>query len=156
MPAGVIRRLLEEARGGDDEEFWLLAVARVEHDVAKLMDLPHSPRRLLLRICRVPSKTTEVHADDAASFRLCWLRDRRSEGWEFAGASPRFPRKRGSYSATVCLPAGSRRLAVATVTVLWRPRRPWAEPEDTEIGRQFYDFARDADGEWRHRSVREG
>lgn len=154
MTADVIRRLLDELGGGDDPELWLLAVARIETDVAALMGVPHPPRRLLLRVCRVPSRTSEVHPDSAAHFRLCWTRDRKSDGWTFAGASPRYPRKRGSYSATVCVPSGTRRLAVATVTVLWRPRYPWAEPEDTEIGRQFYDFARDHDGDWHHRGTR--
>lgn len=149
-----LARLAPELRGGDDPALWELAVRRVLEDVAKLPRLEPAPRHLLLTFARVPAKHAGPHPDDGASMSLSWEKDRDDDAWRFAGAHPRVRSRRGSYSATVCVPQGSMRLAFADVVVLWRPRLPWAPPQDTEMGRQVYRFTRTPDAAWRFAGVR--
>ena len=63
--------------------------------------------------------------------------------------------RRGGYTVTVCIPAGTVRLGSVDALVLWRPRLPWAPPEDREVGRQKYRFRRDPEGRWKFFGVRE-
>jgi hypothetical protein len=86
---------------------------------------------------------------------LAWERDHGEPEWRFAGAHPRVRRRRGAYTATVCVPQGTTRLAYADVVVLWRPHLPWAPFEDTEMGRQTYRFTRDPKSKWWFGGVRE-
>ncbi len=142
-------RLREEFHGGDDEELWALAARRAAADVERLFDAERSPRHVLLTIARVRGKNPGLHPDDHATFQLSWERSRGDAGWTFVGAHPRVQRRRGSYTATLCIPAGTVRLAYLDLVVLWRPRLPWAGPEDTEMGRQVYRFRREPDSTWR-------
>lgn len=145
----ILARLSPELRGGDDRALWDLVVRHVTADVARLDALDPAPRHLLLAFARVPGKHAGLHPDEHASMHLAWERDHGEPAWRFAGANPRVRRRRGSYTATVCVPQGTTRLAYADVVVLWRPRLPWAPPEDTEMGRQTYRFGRDGEARWR-------
>jgi len=151
----ILARLSPELRGGDDRALWELVVREVMTDVAKLERLEPSPRRVLLAFARVPGKRAGLHPDEHASLFLAWEKDRDEAEWRFAGTHPHVERRRGAYAASVCVPQGSTRLAYADVVVLWRPRAPWAGPEDTEMGRTSYRFRRDADSTWRFGGVRE-
>lgn len=151
----ILARLSPELRGGDDRALWQLVVRHVTADVRKLDALDPAPRHLLLAFARVPGKRAGLHPDDEASMHLAWERDHGEREWRFAGANPRVRRRRGAYAATVCVPQGTTRLAYADVVVLWRPRLPWAPPEDTEMGRQTYRFGRDGEAKWRFGGVRE-
>ncbi|NDP42775.1 MAG: hypothetical protein GZ089_08685 [Aromatoleum sp.] len=152
----ILARIAPELRGGDDREMWQVAVRQVLADVEKLGGLDPSPRHLLVAFARVPGKRAGLHPDEQATLFLAWERNRDDRGWRFAGTHPHVKRHRGSYTAAVCIPQGTTRLAYADVVVLWRPHLPWAPPEDTEMGRQTYRFRRDADATWRFAGVREG
>lgn len=155
-PDEMLLRLSPELRGGDDRTLWELAVRHVAHDLATLdaaLDTP--PRHLLLALARVPGKRAGIHPDEQASLHFAWERDRGETKWSFAGAYPHRERRRGAYAATVCVPQGTTRLAYVDIVVLWRPRLPWAPPEDTEMGRQLFRFRRDAGARWRFAGTRE-
>jgi hypothetical protein len=152
----ILALLAPELRGGDDRALWELAVREVAIDVAKLDDLDPAPRHLLVAFARVPGKRAGIHPDEQATLHLAWEKDRGEPAWRFAGEHPHVERRRGSYAATVCIPQGTTRLAYVDAVVLWRPRLPWAGPEDTEMGRQSYRFARDAAAKWRFGGMREG
>jgi hypothetical protein len=153
--APVLERLAPELRGGDDATLWALVVRHVVGDLAKLDALDPAPRHLLVTFARVPGRHAGPHPDDAASMSLSWEKDRDDAEWRFAGEHPRVRSRRGAYAATVCVPQGTNRLAFADVLVLWRPRLPWAPPQETEIGRQSYRFLRNADASWRFAGARE-
>jgi hypothetical protein len=152
---GILARLAPELRGGDDRALWEVAVRTVMSDVAKLAALDPAPRHLLVAFARVPGKRAGLHPDDQASLFMAWERDRDETAWRFVGSHPHVKRHRGSYTAAVCVPQGTTRLAYVDVVVLWRPHLPWAPPEDTEMGRQAYRFRRDGDATWRFGGVRE-
>jgi hypothetical protein len=151
----ILARLSPELRGGDDRPLWALVVREVMADVAKLERIEPAPRKLLVAFARVPGKRAGLHPDDQASLFLAWERERDESEWRFAGTHPHIERRRGTYAASVCVPQGTTRLAYADVVVLWRPRAPWAPPNDTEMGRQTYRFRRDADSTWRFAGVRD-
>ena len=151
----ILARLEPELRGGDDRALWALAVRTVMADVAQFDRIDPVPRHLLIAFARVPGKRTGLHPDEQASLFLAWERDRDEPAWRFAGTHPHVKRHRGSYTAAVCVPQGTTRLAFADVVVLWRPHLPWAGPEDTEMGRQTYRFRRDGDATWRFGGARE-
>ena len=151
----ILARLSPELRGGDDRALWELAVREFMSDVAQFDQLDPSPRRLLVAFARVRGKHAGIHPDEHASLFLAWERGRDDAGWRFVGTHPHVERRRGTYAASVCVPQGTTRLAYVDVVVLWRPRAPWAGPEDTEMGRQLYRFRRDADAKWRFGGVRE-
>ncbi len=150
----ILAQLSPELRDGDDRALWQLVVRHVTSDVARLDALDPAPRHLLLAFARVPVKHAGLHPDEHASMHLAWERDHGAREWRFAGAHPRVRRRRGAYAATVCVPQGTTRLAYADVVVLWRPRLPWAPPEDTEMGRQTYRFGRRPDHTWMRASSR--
>lgn len=152
----ILARLSPELRGGDDRSLWELAVREAMTDVAKLESLDPAPRHLLIAFARVPGKHAGLHPDEQASLFLAWEKDRGETEWRFAGTHPHVKRHRGFYTAAVCIPQGTNRLAYVDVTVLWRPRLPWAPAQDTEMGRQTYRFRRDPDARWRFGGVREG
>jgi hypothetical protein len=152
--ATFLAELAGELRGGDDRELWELVVRRVVDDFAKLDALEPAPRRLLVAFARVPGTKGALHPDEHASMHLAWEKDRGAD-WRFAGPNPHWKRRRGAYAATVCVPQGTTRLAWIDVVVLWRPRPPWAGPEQTEMGRQSYRFHRDVDARWRFGGARE-
>jgi hypothetical protein len=151
----ILARLSPELRGGDDRALWELVVREVMTDVGKLESLEPAPRHLLVAFARVPGKRAGIHPDEQASLFLAWERDRDESEWRFAGTHPHIERRRGSYAASVCVPQGTTRLAYVDVVVLWRPRAPWAQPEDTEMGRQLYRFRRDGDSTWKFGGVRD-
>jgi hypothetical protein len=151
----ILARLSPELRGGDDRALWELAVREVMSDVSKFDQIDPVPRRLLVAFARVPGKRAGLHPDEQASLFLAWERGRDEPEWRFVGTHPHVERRRGSYAAAVCVPQGTTRLAYVDVVVLWRPRAPWAPPQDTEMGRQLYRFRRDADAKWRFGGVRE-
>jgi hypothetical protein len=151
----ILARLSPELRGGDDRELWALAVRRVSADLEKLGGLDPAPRHLLVSFARVPGKHAGVHPDDGASMSLSWEKDKGESAWRFAGPHPRVKSRHGSYAASVCIPQGTTRLAFVDVLVVWRPRLPWAPPQDTEIGRQSYRFTRGPDAAWRFSGLRE-
>jgi hypothetical protein len=153
FPDAVLARLSAELRGGDDRELWELVVRRVTADLAHLDALEPAPRHLLVTFSRVPGKRAPSHPDEQASLAVSWERDRGAP-WTAVGGHPHVKSRRGSYSASVCVPQGTNRLAFVDVLVLWRPRLPWAPPQDTEIGRQTYRFRRDADSHWHFAGVR--
>ena len=152
----ILARLSPELRGGDDRTLWQLAVREVMADVANLDEIEPAPRHVLVAFARVPGKRAGIHPDAEASLFLAWEKDRGDAEWLFAGTHPHVKRHRGSYTAAVCIPQGTTRLAFADVVVLWRPHLPWAPPEDTEMGRQRYRFRRDGDGAWRFGGTSEG
>jgi hypothetical protein len=152
----ILARLAPELRGGDDRELWALAVRAVMDDVAKLASLDPAPRHLLVAFARVPGKRAGLHPDEQASLFLAWEKERDDAAWRFAGSHPHVKRHRGSYTAAVCIPQGTTRLAFTDVVVLWRPHLPWAPPEDTEMGRATYRFRRESDSKWRFAGAREG
>jgi hypothetical protein len=142
----IFERLKDGLNGGDDLELWWLAAKHATTDVAAL---DPSPRRVTLTFARVPRENSGAHPDDRATFSLSWEREKGSSDWRFVGEHPHLKRHRGTYSATICLPAGTTRLASVDAVMLWRPHRPWAPPTDTEIGRQIYRFRRDPESRWR-------
>jgi len=151
----ILARLAPELRGGDDRALWELVVRETMSDVGKLDQIEPAPRHLLVAFARVPGKRAGLHPDEQASLFLAWERGRDEPEWRFVGTHPHVERRRGSYAASVCVPQGTTRLAYVDVVVLWRPRAPWAPPEDTEMGRQIYRFRRDADSTWRFGGARE-
>lgn len=147
--------LATRLRRGDDETLWRLVVDQALADVDEAAGDPdHGIRRLVLVFACVPARAPDLHPDDAAHWQAHFTRERHGDVWTEEPGHPRFQRRRGHYRATVCVPAGSARLALAEVTVLWRPRLPWAPPQDTEMGRVEYLFTRDPDSTWRFRSRR--
>ncbi len=155
MPVFVLQPLLTALAAGDDPALWELVARTVVQDVERVFDLPEAPpRQVHLAFARVRApRHPDGHPDDAATWRLWWQRGRGESDWEAVGENPHLRRKRGQYTATVCVGAGSRGLARSNVTVIWRPRAPWAEPEDTEIARVTYEFERDSDGNWQRRGT---
>jgi hypothetical protein len=148
--------LAPELRGGDDPALWRDALCRVAEDVAGLdRDLETPPRHVLLSIVRIRGGKPGAHPDDRPTLRLAWERDRGDSGWRFAGAHPRTRSRHGSYTATLCLPAGTNALAWVEAVVLWRPHVPWAAPEDHETGRQAYRYRREAGGSWSFLGIHE-
>jgi len=144
-------RLDPELRGGDDRDLWFDVAARVAADVVALDAGPATPpRHVLLALARVPRHRAGVHPDERATLHLAWERSRGDAAWTFAGARPRVRSRHGSYTATVCIPAGTAGLAWVDAVVLWRPRLPWAPPEDHETGRETYRYLRGPDGSWRY------
>lgn len=144
---GLAARLDEELRGGDDRRLWEDVAARAASDAAALdAGLPTPPRHVTLVLARVPRRPAGPHPDEEATVRLAWERGRDEPAWRFAGEHPHVRRRRGAYSATVCVPVGTNGLAWVDVLVLWRPRLPWAPPEDHETGRMAYRYRRKADG----------
>ena len=152
----ILARISPELRGGDDRELWALAVREVMADIGKLDQIEPVPRHLLVAFARVPGKRAGIHPDEQASLFLAWEKDRGTSEWRFAGTHPHVKRHRGFYTAAVCIPQATTRLAFTDVVVLWRPHLPWAAPQDTEMGRQRYRFRREADARWRFGGVREG
>jgi hypothetical protein len=152
----IFERLRAEFHGGDDAELWALAARLVAADVVKLdAGLEPAPRHVLLTFARVRRERAGIHPDAHATFALSWGRAR-GGSWQFVGEHPHVKRHRGSYWATVCLPAGTARLAFVDAVVLWRPHLPWAPPTDTEMGRQSYRFRREPDGRWKFLGARDG
>lgn len=153
---GIEEQFDRELRGGDDRTLWEDLAPRVASDVAALdRRLESPPRHVTLSLARVPRHRGGVHPDEQATLHLAWERDRDGDRWRFAGAHPRVRSRHGWYTATVCLPAGTAGLAWVEALVLWRPRLPWAPPEDHETGRQTYRYRRDADGSWRFVGVKD-
>ncbi len=153
--AAILAKLAPEYRGGDDPALWELVVRETMNDVAKLDALEPAPRRLLVAFARVPGKRAGIHPDEHASLFVAWEKERDERSWRFVGTHPHVERRRGSFAASVCVPQGTTRLAYVDVVALWRPRAPWAPPEDTEMGRQVYRFRREADATWRFGGVRD-
>ena len=151
----ILARLSPELRGGDDRSLWELVVREAMADLEKLGELDPAPRHLVVAFARVPAKRAGVHPDERATLHLAWEKDRGDAAWRFAGEHPHVKRHRLSFVATVCVPQATTRLALVDVVVLWRPRLPWAPPQDTEMGRQSYRFARGPDSTWRFAGTRE-
>lgn len=137
--------------------------------MARLDAIPGPPRHVTLSLARVPRRGAGVHPDESATLRLSWERARGDDAWRFAGTRPRVRSRRGSFTATVCLPAGTNGLAWVDALVLWRPHLPWADeasdapsrparggPGDHETGRQTYRYRREPDGSWRFLGAHEG
>jgi hypothetical protein len=83
-----------------------------------------APRRVTLTFARVPRERAGADPDDHATLSLPSERERGDAEWRFVGEHPHLKRHRGTYSATICLPAGTTRLAYVEAVVLWRPHRP--------------------------------
>jgi hypothetical protein len=104
---------------------------------------------VVLSVVRVRWHCLGTHPDAHATLHLSWERDRGDPAWRFLGEHPHLRRKHGSFSATLCLPAGTAGLAWVEALVLWRPHLPGAPPSEHETGREVYRYRRDADGRWR-------
>jgi len=150
-------RLVPELRGGDDRELWLDAATRLADQIAAFDGtLPSPPRHVVLNLAKTRKHRPGIHPDQHAAFTLAWERDRGDPSWRFAGETARIQRRRGVYSATLCLPAGTAQLAWHDVLVLWRPTLPVAPQRDDddgpavlhETGREFLRYRRDAQSRW--------
>jgi len=149
VPGDFLDRLDPELRAGDDRDLWADAVLRVAADVEALdRRIETPPRHVVLTVARVRRHRPGTHPDDHATMHLAWERDRGESGWRFAGESVRVRRRRGSFTATLCLPAGTVSLAYVEALVLWRPHLPWALPSEHETGREVYRYRRDSEGRW--------
>ena len=159
MLEGLAARFDDELRAGDDRALWEDVAARVAEDVAGLeARLESPPRHVTLALVRMRRRNAGVHPDDDVTLRLAWERDRGSDAWAFAGSQVHVRSRRGHYTVTACLPAGTTGLAWVDVLVLWRPHLPRgasAAGEDHETGRQTYRYRREADGRWRFVGVHE-
>jgi len=139
----------------DDPALWTLAAEAAFRQAGGLFDvLEPRPRHVVVTFAALPRRHPALHPDDAAEWKLSWSLEPGGDAWRPEGASPRLRRKRGHHCLTVCVPGATRRLAAVEVVCLWRPRFPWAPPEETEIGREVRLFLRDSDGAWRPRGVR--
>jgi hypothetical protein len=153
-PGPPLATLLDLLGPGDDPALWRLAAEKGLAQAAGLLEeLEPRPRRVVVTFAAIPRRHPETHPDDAALWRRSFALERGDAGWRDEGAAPRLRRKRGHFALTVCVPGGTRRLAAVEVTCLWRPRFPWAPPEETEIGREVRVFLRDGAGEWQPRGV---
>ena len=144
------RRLAPELRAGDDADLWSDAALRVAADVASLdAALETPPRHVLLTLARVRRRRAGVHPDDHATMQLSWERDRGDPAWRAADEHAKVRRRKGSFTATLCLPAGTVSLAFVDALVLWRPHLPGEQASEHETGREVYRYRRDSDGRWR-------
>ncbi len=151
----VLEALAPALEPRDDPALWeLVADAALGQAEGLAAGLEPRPRRLVVVFAALPRRHPETHPDDAAAWRLAFSLERGDDAWRAEGPSPHLRRKRGHWSLTACVPGATRRLAVAEVVCLWRPRFPWAPPEETEIGREVRTYLRGADGVWVARGVR--
>lgn len=153
-PGPVIAKLCGLLGSGDDPELWRLAAEKGLRQAAGLLEeLDPRPKRILVVFAAIPRRHPVTHPDDAALWRWSFALERGDDAWRDEGPSPHLRRKRGHHALTLCVPVGTRRLAAAEVVCLWRPRFPWAPPEETEIGREVRVFLRDGSGAWVPRGV---
>ena len=116
MPFPFVDDLLAALGGGDDPDLWRLVADTFAAGLEGRIELRmNPPRHLVVGFARVPRRTREAHPEEHATLRMHWGRERGVEAWEALGPHPRLRRKRGHYVAIVCVPGGSRRLAVAKV-----------------------------------------
>jgi hypothetical protein len=149
-----IATLLDMLGPGDDPVLWRVAAEKGLGQAAGLLDaLEPRPRRIVVTFAAIPPRHPETHPDDGARWKWSFALERGDAAWRDEGPAPRIKRKRGHHSLTVCIPSGTRRLAAVEVVCLWRPRFPWAPPQDTEIGREVRVFVRDGEGVWAPRGV---
>lgn len=149
VPGDFLDRLAPELRAGDDRDLWTDAVLRVVSDVEALDARTETPpRHVVLTVARVRRHRPGTHPDDHATMQLAWERDRGDAEWRFAGEHARIRRRRGSFTAALCLPAGTVSLAYVEALVLWRPHLPGAPPSEHETGREVYRYRRTSEGRW--------
>jgi len=152
--AAPLATLLGLLAAGDDPALWRLVAEKALGQAAGLFgDLEPRPRRVVVTFAAIPRRHPANHPDDAALWRHAFSRERSDDAWHDEGAAPRLRRRHGHFALTVCIPGGTRRLAAVEVPCLWRPRFPWAPPEETEIGREVRVFLRDGTGAWQPRGV---
>jgi hypothetical protein len=144
----IVESVLPALGENDDADLWQMAVSTVLAD----SENHEGVRHLLVTVVRTPDSSAS-NPEERADLRLSWARAKEQVLWEFVGHTPRVRRRRGHFVLTICVPKGSRKLAYVDVTAIWRPRFPWAPPEETEVGRKAYAFARDAEGAWGPRGV---
>lgn len=176
MLEGLGDRFDEELRAGDDRPLWEEVAVRAAEDAAGLdLRLETPPRQVTLFLARMRRHRGGVHPDHGATVQMAWVRQRGEAVWTYAGLRPHVRSRRGCFTASVCVPAGTVGLAWVEVVVLWRPHAPWAAQGaadgaahgadrgggrgatrgDHETGRQTYRYRREADGSWCFLGVRD-